>query len=55
MLSLFAAGVHTAAKSIRLALQAAVAVFERQGVEADVYVRRRLAELGGRPGERLHW
>ncbi|PRW33965.1 flap endonuclease GEN-like protein 1 [Chlorella sorokiniana] len=35
--------------------QAAIAVFERQGVEADAYVRRRLAELGGRTGERLRW
>lgn len=36
-------------------LQAAIAVFERQGVEADAYVRRRLAELGARAGERLRW
>ncbi|KAL4425232.1 hypothetical protein ABPG75_009248 [Micractinium tetrahymenae] len=35
--------------------QAAVAVFERQGAEADAYVQRRLAELGCQPGQRLHW
>lgn len=38
-----------------LVLQAAIAVFERQGVEADAYVKRRLGELGGRTGERLCW
>lgn len=30
-------------------------MFERQGAEADAYVRQRLAQLGGRPGERLRW
>lgn len=38
-----------------LVLQAAIAVFDRQGVEADAYVKRRLGELGGRAGERLCW
>ena len=38
-----------------LVLQAAIAVFDRQGVEADAYVKRRLGELGARAGERLCW
>lgn len=35
--------------------QAAIGVFQRQGTEADVYVRQRLVELGCAVGCRLHW
>lgn len=38
-----------------LPLQAALAVFERQGREADAYVDRRLAELRCQRGQRLRW
>lgn len=44
-----------AATATHCTLQAAIAVFERQGVEAAAYVRQRLTELGVRPGDKLQW